>query len=209
MVGALRGVVGLAFGRMLMPDLGERFEQALVIAARLHRRQNRKGTSVPYVAHLLGVCGIVLEHGGGEVEAIAALLHDAVEDQGGAPTFEQIRGLFGEEVAAIVDACTDAWTTPKPPWKRRKLAYLERLPGEGDGALLVAAADKLHNLRSVVEAYRELGEAVWGRFARGRDEQLWYFESDVAALRSSGRVPPALVGALERELTALRALAGA
>ncbi|MGV8041032.1 MAG: HD domain-containing protein [Thermoanaerobaculaceae bacterium] len=186
-----------------MPDLGERFEQALVLAARLHRRQNRKGTSVPYVAHLLGVCGIVLEHGGGEDEAIAALLHDAVEDQGGAATFERVRGLFGEEVAAIVSACTDAWTTPKPPWKQRKQAYLDRLSGEDGAALLVAAADKLYNLRSVVEAYREHGEAVWGRFAQGREEQLWYFGSVVAALRSTGRVPPALVGALDRELATL------
>ena len=95
---------------------------------------------------------------------------------------------------------------PKPPWKQRKLAYLERLPGEHGGALLVGAADKLYNLRSVVEAYREHGEAVWGRFAQGRDEQLWYFESVVAALRNTGRVPPALVGALERELASLREL---
>lgn len=209
MVGALRGVVGLAFGRMLMPDLGERFEQALVMAARLHRRQNRKGTSVPYVAHLLGVCGIVLEHGGAEVEAIAALLHDAVEDQGGAATLAEIRGAFGGEVAAIVAACTDAWTVPKPPWRRRKEEYLARLPHESDGTLLVSAADKLYNLRSVVEAFRAHGQLVWGRFAQGQEQQLWYFESVVAALRSTGRVPPALVGALERELAALRALVGA
>lgn len=189
-----------------MPDLGERFEQALLLAARLHRRQNRKGTSVPYVAHVLGVCAIVLEHGGGENEAIAALLHDAVEDQGGEATFRKIRGRLGEEVAAIVAACTDAWTVPKPPWKERKRAYLERLGSESDGALLVAAADKLYNLRSVVEAYREHGEAVWGRFAQGRAEQLWYFDSVVAVLGGTQRVPPALVAALERELAALHAL---
>ncbi|HPC82160.1 MAG TPA: HD domain-containing protein [Thermoanaerobaculaceae bacterium] len=207
-MGLARTLIGLAFGRVLMPDLGERFERALVLAARLHRRQNRKGTSVPYVAHLLGVCATVLEHGGGEDEAIAALLHDAVEDQGGAATFELIRSGFGEKVAALVAACTDAWTVPKPPWKQRKQAYLERLAGESDGALLVGAADKLYNLRSVVEAYRVHGEAVWSRFSRGREEQVWYFESVVAVLRGSGRLPPALAAELERELAELRALLG-
>lgn len=186
-----------------MPDLGERFERALVMAVRLHRRQNRKGTSVPYVAHLLGVCSIVLEYGGGESEAIAAVLHDAVEDQGGEATFEQIRAQLGEEVAAIVAACTDAWSVPKPPWKRRKLAYLERLPTESDAALLVSAADKLYNLRSVVAAFREHGHLVWGRFAQGKDQQLWYFQAVIATLRGTGRVPAALVDELERELATL------
>lgn len=189
-----------------MPDLGERFEHALIVAARLHRRQRRKGSDVPYVAHLLGVCAIVLEYGGGEAEAIAALLHDAVEDQGGEATFEHIRREFGEEVAGLVAACTDSWTVPKPPWRQRKEAFLERLDSASDGALLVAAADKLYNLRSVVAAYRQHGEATWGRFSQGRAEQLWYFESVVTLLAGSGRVPPALAGELQRELETLREL---
>jgi (p)ppGpp synthase/HD superfamily hydrolase len=151
-VGFLRELTHLVLGRHLMPDLGKRFEGALVLAGQLHRRQNRKGTTVPYVAHLLGVCSLVLEHGGGENEAIAALLHDAVEDQGGEETFRSIREQFGDEVATIVAACTDAWTSPKPPWKQRKAEYLRRLPEESAGALLVATADKLYNLHSIVTA---------------------------------------------------------
>lgn len=205
-MGFFRELVHLVLGHRLMPELGDRFERALVLAARLHRRQNRKGTTVPYVAHLLGVCSLVLEHGGGEDEAIAALLHDAVEDQGGRPTFESIRERFGEEVAAMVAACTDAWTSPKPAWKKRKAEYLERLPGESDGTLLISAADKLYNVRSIVTAYRAHGELVWGRFAQGRDEQLWYLRSVAAVLRSTGRVPPALLDDLDRELAALGTL---
>lgn len=205
-MGFLRELTHLVLGRHLMPDLGDRFERALELAARLHRRQNRKGTTVPYVAHLLGVCSLVLEHGGGENEAIAALLHDAVEDQGGERTFLSIREQFGDEVAAMVAACTDAWTSPKPPWKQRKTEYLQRLPGESDGALLVSAADKLYNARSIVTAYRAHGELVWGRFAQGRDAQVWYFQSVAAALRATGRVPPAILDELDRELATLEAL---
>jgi GTP pyrophosphokinase len=190
----------------MMPDLGERFIEALEMAVRLHQRQNRKGTSVPYVAHLLGVCSLVLEHGGGEDEAIAALLHDAVEDQGGQATYDAIKRAFGEGVARLVAACTDAWSTPKPPWKQRKLEILDRLPQESDGALLVAAADKLYNLHSVLAAYREVGELVWGRFSGGRDEQLWYYRTVVAVLRETGRVPPPLLAEMERDLAALESL---
>lgn len=205
-MGFFRELVHLVLGHRLMPDLGHRFERALLLAAQLHRRQNRKGTTVPYMAHLLGVCSLVLEHGGGECDAIAALLHDAVEDQGGEPTFESIREQFGEEVAAVVGACTDAWTFPKAPWKQRKLEYLQRLPAESAGALLVSAADKLHNLRSIVTAYRAHGNLVWARFAQGREEQLWYFRSVATTLRSTGRVPPALLDDLDRELATLDAL---
>jgi (p)ppGpp synthase/HD superfamily hydrolase len=132
------------------PLLGQRFQAALVQAARLHQRQVRKQSGVPYVSHLLAVCALVLEDGGSEDEAIAALLHDAVEDQGGAQTLDHIRNLFGDEVAAIVDGCSDTDQDPKPPWRERKEAYLRHLadPATSASVLRVATADKLHNARS-------------------------------------------------------------
>jgi GTP pyrophosphokinase len=193
-------------------DSGERFEQALAFAARLHARQRRKGTDTPYVAHLLSVCALVLEHGGGEDEAIAALLHDAIEDQaehnGGAAALRaDIEARFGPRVLAIVEGCTDADVVPKPPWRERKEAYLAHLPGADESVRLVAAADKLHNLRSIVSDYRELGEALWPRFRGGRDGTLWYYEQISALLARSG--PAALAGELARTLAELRRLLAA
>ncbi|WP_119313948.1 HD domain-containing protein, partial [Calidithermus terrae] len=148
--------------------LSERFKDALGLAFELHMGQRRKGTDVPYLAHLLAVSAIVLEHGGGEDEAIAALLHDAAEDQGGRETLERIRRRFGERVAAVVEGCTDAWEEPKPPWRGRKEAYLAHLPGADAATRLVSCADKLHNARAVLADYRRLGEGLWARFQGGR-----------------------------------------
>jgi (p)ppGpp synthase/HD superfamily hydrolase len=125
--------------------LGPAFEVALVYASMLHRTQTRKSSAVPYVSHLLGVASLVIEEGSTETQAIAALLHDAVEDQGGRPRLDEIRERFGEGVAAIVDACTDAHEEPKPPWRPRKEAYIARLASEPPDALLVSVADKVHN----------------------------------------------------------------
>ena len=143
---------------------GERFEDALRYAARTHARQWRKGTTIPYITHLLAVAAIVGEHGGTETEVIAALLHDAVEDQGGAPRLQEIRERFGDEVAAIVQECSDTDRTPKPPWRERKEAYIEHLAGAAPSARLVSAADKLHNARAILADYRERGDALWSRF---------------------------------------------
>lgn len=188
--------------------LSVHFEEALIFATRLHTGQVRKGTSVPYIAHLLAVAGIVLDYGGTETEALAALLHDAVEDQGGAPTREEIRRRFGEEVAAIVDGCSDTDQTPKPPWQERKSAYLARLPHESAAVRLVSAADKLHNARDVLAAYRALGEAVWGRFKGGRDGTLWYYRALVAVYRQTDTTP-ALIDELDRVVSELERLVGA
>lgn len=108
--------------------LADRFDNAFHCAHRLHRTQTRKGTTIPYVSHLMAVAALVVEHGGSEDQAIGALLHDAAEDQGGAKTLEDIRGRFGDAVAEIVYDCTDAWTEPKPDWRPRKEAYLGKLP---------------------------------------------------------------------------------
>ncbi len=188
--------------------LTDRFAAAFSLALELHRTQLRKGTTVPYLAHLMGVCATVLEHGGDEDEAIAALLHDAVEDQGGVATYERIRATFGARVAAIVAGCTDTLENPKPPWRERKEAYLKRLPEEDASILLVSAADKLYNMRSVVLGVHQVGERVWDRFKADRPNQMWYFRSVTSALRGTRRVPAALVAELEEALVALESLAG-
>jgi GTP pyrophosphokinase len=176
--------------------LSARFEEALAWAAALHREQVRKGTDVPYVAHLLAVGSLALEHGASEDEAIAAVLHDAVEDQGGAPTWEAIRDRFGPVVAEIVAGCTDTDQTPKPPWRARKEDYLRRLAHATPSVRLVSACDKLHNARSILADYRTAGEAVWARFSGGKEGTLWYYGALVEAFRAHGRPP--LVQELER-----------
>jgi (p)ppGpp synthase/HD superfamily hydrolase len=155
----------------------ETFDDALAYASRLHRTQTRKGSNIPYVSHLLGVCSLVIENGGDEAQAIAALLHDAAEDQGGEATLNEIRARYGEPVARIVADCTDAWTEPKPPWRARKEAYLAALPSKPSASLLVSLADKTHNARAIAGDYRVLGDALWPRFSGGREGTVWYYTS--------------------------------
>ncbi len=182
--------------------LGPRFQDALAYAARLHAGQTRKQTDVPYVSHLLAVCATVLEDGGDEDEAIVALLHDAVEDQGGAPTLASIRDRFGPRVAAIVEGCSDTDETPKPPWRLRKEKYVAHLadPDTSSSVLRVSAADKLHNARSVLTERQVVGDRVWDRFNAGRDEQLWYYRSLVEILRNRfpGRMTDELADVVQR-----------
>jgi (p)ppGpp synthase/HD superfamily hydrolase len=156
---------------------------------------------------LLAVAAIALEHGASEDEAIAALLHDAIEDQGGAPVRDEIRRRFGRGVAAIVDGCTDADTLPKSPWRHRKEKYLAHLPRAGASVQLVSAADKLHNARSLVQDYRAIGESLWDRFSGGKSGTLWYYRAVVTALASAEQT--AIVEELDRVVTALESLAGA
>ena len=157
------------------PVLGDRFTDAFAYAVHLHARQARKSTAVPYMTHLMAVCSLVLEDGGDENQAIAALLHDGPEDQGGQEVLDEIRRRFGDEVAGLVDGLTDTLANPKPKWLRRKRTYLERLEGEPAAVLRVSLADKLHNLRSVAVDQQESGEAVWKRFNAGREHQAWYY----------------------------------
>lgn len=182
--------------------LSNRFEDALVYAACLHSRQVRKGSSTPYVSHLLGVASIALEYGANEDEAIAALLHDAVEDQGGAARLEDIRQHFGDAVAEIVAGCSDSMVTPKPPWKERKETYLNHLAQTSPSIRLVSCADKLYNARSVLKDYRALGDELWPRFHGGRDGTLWYFRRLVEEYRNADHTS-ALVDELDRVVTEL------
>lgn len=157
--------------------LGPRFLRAFLFAAEKHKGQPRKASTVPYIAHLIGVASLVLEARGDEDLAIAALLHDVVEDCGGAPMLKEVRRRFGARVARIVDGCTDAYVYPKPPWRERKESYIARLRGEDSDTRLVSAADKLNNVRSILSDYREVGESVWSRFNGGRGGTLWYYRT--------------------------------
>jgi GTP pyrophosphokinase len=157
------------------PKLTRRFSDACQYAFDLHASQKRKGTDIPYIAHLLAVASLVLEDGGDEDEAIAALLHDAVEDQGGMKTLQEIRRRFGEQVVEIVAGCTDAFTSPKPPWRQRKEVYLAHLSVAGASIRRVSLADKLHNARSILLDLRRHGPSTLGRFNGGREGTLWYY----------------------------------
>jgi (p)ppGpp synthase/HD superfamily hydrolase len=187
-----------------MATLGERFTRALRLAFDLHSGQTRKGSRTPYFGHLLGVTAIVIETGGSEDEAIAALLHDAAEDQGGVETLERIHEEFGPEVAAIVESCSDSLGDPKPPWHERKRAYLDHLEHASEAALRVSLADKLHNARTIVVDYRDVGEALWDRFNAPRDDVLAYYRSLAATF--SRRMPGALATQLSVTVSELDAL---
>jgi GTP pyrophosphokinase len=166
--------------------LGERFDRALLLASELHRTQTRKESGVPYVSHVLAVAALAIEHGADEDQAIAALLHDAVEDQGGLPTAERIRAQFGARVTDLVLALTDATTTPKPPWRARKERYLTHLAHAPGDVLLVSACDKVHNARSIVADHAAVGPSLWQRFTGGRDGTLWYYRELAATFRARG-----------------------
>ena len=166
--------------------LSEKFEEALIYAARAHGDQIRKKTGIPYIAHILGVTAIALEYGANEAEAIGALLHDTVEDCGGAERLRDVRKKFGDEVAVIVDGCTDTDQTPKPPWLERKRAYLEHLKDSDSSTRLVSASDKLHNTRAILAALRRKGLDVFERFAGKKDGTLWYYRALVTAFRQHG-----------------------
>ena len=185
--------------------LSPRFNEAFLYAADKHANQTRKKTDVPYISHLMSVAALVLEAGGDENQAIAALLHDVVEDCGGYPVLDEIRQKFGDGVANIVAGLTDAYTTPKPPWKARKLDYLELLRKSSDDVRLVSAADKLHNVRTILAGYRKEGDSVWERFSGRRDGTLWYYRAVLEVLQQGK--PNRLVDELQRVVTELETLA--
>jgi (p)ppGpp synthase/HD superfamily hydrolase len=166
--------------------LSERFEEAIVFAARIHRRQIRKQSSIPYMAHLLGVTSLVLEDGGDEDEAIAALLHDAVEDQGGIETLEVIHNRFGKRVADIVLGCTDSLVTPKPPWRERKTNFIESIKTANDSIRRVALADKVYNAWATLRDIRREGQVGWNKFNGGRSGTLWYYRQMIEVFEISG-----------------------
>jgi len=190
--------------------LGPRFLRAFNFAAKRHAGQTRKASTTPYIAHLMGVASLVLEFSGDEDLAIAALLHDVVEDCGGAPMLKEVQRRFGVRVAKIVDGCTDSDTYPKPPWRERKESYIRHLRTADAETRLVSAADKLNNVRSILSDYREVGESVWARFKGGREGTLWYYRALLEEFLR--RKPSRLIRELElaiRELETTASLSNA
>jgi (p)ppGpp synthase/HD superfamily hydrolase len=185
-----------------MPKLSPTFDEAFRYAHAVHAEQTRKGTAAPYISHLMGVSSIVLDDGGSEVEAIAALLHDAAEDHGGRRRLDDIRQRFGDEVAKIVEDCTDAWDDPKPPWAERKRAYVRHARTLARPSLRVSSADKVHNTYAILRDLRNVGEDVWGRFNAAPDDVMSYYESLVRAYREAGG--GALVDELDRIVRGIR-----
>jgi (p)ppGpp synthase/HD superfamily hydrolase len=188
--------------------LSPRFVDAVEFARAHHEHDVRKGTSIPYLSHLLAVASITLDHGGSEDQAIAALLHDVAEDRGGQSALDAIAQRFGPEVARIVAACSDTVVEPKPPWRERKTAYIAAIATKRPDELLVSAADKVHNARAILADYREVGDELWSRFTTASSaDQLWYYRALADAFLSRranvGRVADeldAVVGELETEV---------
>ena len=185
------------------PKLGPRLQRAFRYAAAKHAGQTRKQTAVPYLSHLMAVASLVLEAGGDEDMSIAALLHDVVEDCGGMPRLREVRKQFGPRVAKIVEGCTDAYVVPKPEWLERKKNYLREVKHADAETRLVSAADKLHNVRTILADYRQHGEAIWTRFSGKKEGTLWYYRalSDEYRRRNPNRITDELeiaVAELER-----------
>lgn len=187
----------------------DRMLRALTTAAQIHGTQVRKGTEIPYLSHLLGACSIALDYGANEDEAIAALLHDAIEDVEPIAAARATAWSFGDEVGRIVEGCTQSDVSDTRPWRERREAYLARLAGEDRSILLVSASDKLHNARSIVRDLRRDGESVWARFSAPPEETLWYYRSLVTAYRNNPAHEPTLIDELDRTVTEMESLAGA
>ncbi len=188
--------------------LSEKYLKAFEYAFIKHKDQTRKGSSTPYISHLMAVSGLVIEHGGDEDEAIAALLHDVVEDQGGEKALEEVRTLFGERVAEIVDHCTDAYTNPKPPWEPRKTRYIEDMRTADPSVLLVSLSDKLHNARCTLLDLQHTSsfEDFWKRFSAPPEKQLWYYKSLLEIYDSCQQCHRSLVNELRRVVAELEDL---
>jgi (p)ppGpp synthase/HD superfamily hydrolase len=184
----------------------ERLIQALQVAAQLHLGQVRKGTQFPYITHLLGTCAIALEFGASEDQAIAALLHDVIEDVEPTERARAAVAAFGPEVLRIVEACTDSDVHPKPPWNERKRNYLASLDQADHAILLVSASDKLNNARMIVTDLHRVGPAVWDRFTADHEDKLWYYRSLVDAFRANAAHEPALIDELHRVVTEMETL---
>ncbi len=190
-----------------MTVLTKRFNDAFAYAAAAHEHQMRKELNVPYLTHVLAVAALALEAGATEDEAIAALLHDTIEDCGGEARGDDVRARFGDAVAEIVWGCTDATKIPKPPWAGRKRAFIERLEDASSSVLLVTACDKLHNARSLVAALRRRGSAAWELFNGGKDGTLWYYRSLLDVFTRRGLDKP-LLDQLTRVVAEMHGLVG-
>jgi (p)ppGpp synthase/HD superfamily hydrolase len=186
------------------PALGVRLQRAFRYAADKHAGQTRKQTAVPYLSHLMAVASLLLEAGGDEKMAIAALLHDVVEDCGGMPRLREIRKQFGMRVAKIVEGCTDSFGEPKREWMARKKDYLREVTHADADTRLVSASDKLHNVRTILSDYRQDGELIWTRFSGKKEGTLWYYRA--LSDEYQRRYPNRITRELETALTELERL---
>lgn len=187
-----------------IPEITDRFRQALDYASRKHALQTRKASDIPYLSHLLGVCSLVMSNSPDEDVWIAALLHDAIEDQGGEKTALEIEEQFGKRVADLVRGCSELTADDnevRPPWLERKLTYLAGLPASDPDVLLISVADKLHNARSVLADWRRCGDDVYVRFTKGKAGTHWYYNELINKYRESGNVPEHLLRSLEEAVT--------
>jgi (p)ppGpp synthase/HD superfamily hydrolase len=189
-----------------MQPISARFRDAVAYAIDLHASQARKGTPIPYISHLFGVASLAMEHGADEDAAIAGLLHDAAEDQGGEPTLREIRRRFGDRVAGIVEGCSDAVASPKPPWRERKERYIAHLADADAATCLISACDKLHNARCILADVRRDGDAAFAKFKGGKAGTLWYYRELARALR--GKAPAGLTEELGRVVGEMERLSG-
>lgn len=189
-----------------MTKLSKRFIRATKAAVRLHGQQKRKGTEIPYVSHLFGTCAIALEFGATETQAIAALLHDVIEDVTPTRKARAKVATFGHEVLRIVEACTDADTHPKPPWRERKEAYIAHLATSDRAVLLVSASDKLHNARTIVADLYLVGPTELRKRFNPESDQLWYYRALVTAFQSNPAHTPALIAELDRTVAEMERL---
>ena len=155
----------------------DKYLEAYVYSFELHKKQTRKGSNIPYFTHLSSVSNLIIENNGTTTQAIAGLLHDAVEDQGGAKTLAVIKRKFGPKVAKIVDQCSDTTIKPKPPWKTRKIKYIKDIKNKTQDTLLVSLCDKYHNANCILSDYQKVGEEIWDRFTASKQETFWYYES--------------------------------
>lgn len=189
------------------PKLGDEFAEAMSYAAKLHATQTRKGGGIPYFGHLMSVSALVIEAGGSQTQAIAGLLHDAVEDQGGKPTLDEIESRFGSAVAKIVSECSDTDEVPKPPWHDRKERYIAHLRGASSDAVLVSLADKVDNARAILRDLRLHGDRLWQRFnVKNPQQHLWYYRSLLEVFEE--RIDSWLVDELRYTVEQITALAG-
>jgi (p)ppGpp synthase/HD superfamily hydrolase len=195
----------IAAGKARPTKLGPKLQQAFRYAAKWHSGQARKETTVPYLSHLMAVASLVLEAGGDEEMAIAALLHDVVEDCGGMPRLREVRRQFGERVARIVEGCTDSFVEPKPDWIERKRGYLEEVKHADAETRLVSASDKLHNVRTILADYRRDGDGIWVRFNGKKEGTLWYYR---ALSDEYARTPNRITRELELAIDELERLCG-
>ena len=193
--------------------LTNKYEEALVYTAQLHSSHVRKGSGVPYFSHLMAVSSLVLEHGGNEDEAIAGLLHDAIEDQGdshaGGPSGlrKEIADKFGDRVLQIVEACTDTDQIPKPPWRERKEVYIAHLADADAGSLKVSCADKIHNARSILTDFHQQGDDLWQIFKGKKDGTLWYYRTLADTFSKHPHSPATLAAELQRTVAELESVA--